>query len=160
MDKFNKSQNKVLAEEGSEESLEDEKSLIKSKKKIENSSRNLALINNQGNKNKTIISRSSRIFIIFYIIFILITYCTFPYGFYFLYNLSNKSISYSTFFLKLYDFHANILDLFNIYREFLFDNQSIIENMTPFDSLKRLEEISYDIITEEFRIVNVFLSDG
>ena len=32
--------------------------------------------------------------------------------------------------------------------------------MTPFDSLKRLEEISYDKITEEFRIVNVFLSEN
>ena len=114
------------------------------------------MINN--NRNNASLSRSSKIFIFFYLIFMVLLYCFFPYNCINLYNISNKSIIYSDFFSKFNQYHSNIIDFFNTYREFLFNNQSRIQNKLPFECLVNSEIKTYNSITNDQKLITNFLS--
>ena len=88
-----------------------------------------------------------------------ILYCFFPYNCITLYNISNKSIIYSDFFSKFNQYHSNIIDFFNIYREFLFNNQSKIQNELTFNCLVKSEIKTYNSITNEQKFIANFLSE-
>jgi hypothetical protein len=85
-------------------------------------------------------------------------YSFFPFTCITLYNISNKSIIYSGFFVKLNEFHSNIVDFFNTYREFLFNNQSIIQDVQPFNFLEISETKTYNSITEDQKFIFSFLN--
>ena len=157
MGKLKKNSSKKEEEE-LDESAEENKS-IKKNKHTEISSRNVPMINSNDNKNNTSLSKSSKIFIFFYLLFMAILYMFFPYNCITLYNISNKSIIYSDFFSKLNDYHSNIINVFNTYREFLFNNQSIIQDMLPFECLVISENRTYDSITDDQKFVNDFLNN-
>jgi len=156
MEKLKKNNGKKEEEE-LDESAEGNKS-IKKNQQMEISSRNVPMINNHDNKNNTSLSKSSKVFIFFYLLFMAILYCFFPYTCITLYNISNKSIIYSNFFSKLNEFHSNIVDFFNTYREFLFNNQSKIRDMLPFDCLVISEAKTYDSITDDQKFIADFLN--
>ena len=52
-----------------------------------------------------------------------------------------------SYFLKIMIvFQSSLIEYFNVYREYIFDNTSLIEGFTPFDYLTRREhEINFDI---------------
>ena len=154
MEKLKKSGGKKEEEE-LDESAEENKSIRKNQQ-MEISSRNAPMINN--NINNESLSKSSKVFIFFYLLFMAILYCFFPYTCITLYNISNKSIIYSDFFSKLNEFHSNIIDFYNIYREFLFNNQSKILDMIPFDCLVNSETKTYDSITDDQKFIADFLN--
>ena len=156
MEKMKKSGGKKEEEE-LEESTDENKSIRKNQQ-MDISSRNVPMINNHENKNNTSLSKSSKVFIFFYLLFMAILYCFFPYTCITLYNISNKSIIYSDFFSKLNEFHSSIIDFYNIYREFLFNNQSIILDMLPFDCLVSSEIKTYGSITEDQKFIADFLN--
>ena len=56
-------------------------------------------------------------------------------------------------------FHSNILDLFNVYREYLFDNQTTIQGMNPYEFLTQSELLSYETITNDVRTIQAFLNE-
>jgi hypothetical protein len=85
-------------------------------------------------------------------------YSFFPYNCITLYNISTKSIVYSEFFAKLNEFHSNILNFYNTYREFLFNNQSIIQDVLPFNFLVISETKTYDSITDDQKFISSFLN--
>ena len=144
-------------EEDFDENVEENKSIRKNQK-MTISSRNVPMINNHENKNNISLSKSSKIFIFFYLLFMAILYSYFPLACITLYNISTKSIIYSEFFAKLNEFHSNILNFFNTYREFVFNNQSIIQNMLPFDFLVISETKIYDSITDDQKFISSFLN--
>ena len=152
-----KKKNGKREEEEMDENSEENKS-IKKNKQTEISSRNVPIINNHDNKNNTSLSKSSKVFIFFYLLFMIILYCFFPYNCINLYNISNKSIIYSDFFSRLNEFDSNIIGIFNAYREFLFNNGSIIQDMIPFDFLVSLEIKAYISITDDNKIIDDFIS--
>ena len=156
LNKLRKDESKIL-DDYTEESVEANKSLIKNKKNIDK--RNPGLINEEQGKNKFIISRNNKIFIFFYLTFMLILYALFPYFFYNIFRIINLALDYSSFFTRLNSFHSNILDAFNIYREYLFDNQSIVQSMNPFELLAKSEIIAYNTITDDVRMISNFLSE-
>ena len=156
MEKLKKSGGKKEEEE-LDESAEENKSIRKNQQK-EISSRNIPMINNNDNKNNTSLSKSSKVFIFFYLLFMAILYSFFPYSCVTLYNISNKSIIYSDFFSKLNGFHSNFIEFFNVYREFLFNNQSKILDMIPFDYLVNSETKTYDSITDDQKFISDFLN--
>ena len=154
LSKLKKDENNTI-DDYTEDSIEAKKSLIKNKKNADK--KNIGLINEEEGKNKFIISRNNKIFIFFYILLISILYSVFPYFFYNIYKIIKLALNYSIFFTRLNSFHSNILDAFNVYREYLFDNQSIVHNMNPFDLLARSELMAYDTITDDVRMINDFL---
>ena len=156
LNKLKKDENNFI-DDYIEESVEEKKNLIKNKKNVDK--RNTGLTNEEQGKNKYIISRNNKIFIFFYLLFMLILYILFPYFFYNIYNVINLALKYSTFFSRLNGFHSNILDSFNIYREYLFDNESIVQNMNPLELLVRSELIAYDTITDDVRVITDFLGN-
>ena len=155
MEKLKKNSGKK--EEELDENVEENKS-IKKNQQMGNSLRNAPMINNRENKNNTSLSRSSKVFIFFYLLFMAMLYFFFVNNFITLYNISNKSIIYSDFFVNLNEFHSNIIDFFNAYREFLFNNQSIIQGMKSFDFLVISETKTYNSITDDQKFIGDFLS--
>ena len=155
MEKLKKNNNKKEEEEF-DESAEEKKS-IKKNQPMEIPSRNLPMISNNDNKNNETLSISSKVFIFFFWIFMAILYSFFPYSCITLYNISNKSIIYSDFFSELNQFHSNIIDSFNAYREFLFNNQSTIRNVETFEFLVNSEITTYNSITKEQKFIVDFL---
>jgi hypothetical protein len=53
-----------------------------------------------------------------------------------------------------------ILDLFNVYREYLFDNQTTIQGMSPFEFLTQSEFLSYNTISNNIREMQTFLNEN
>ena len=129
---------------------EKEKESLKiAEQKEKNNIRNIKLINNnKKNKNKSKISNKYIVYSVFYIIFMILLYFFFPYNCYILYNISMKEINTASFFSNLYKFDSNILDFFNEYREYLFDNRTEILNNSPLEILKLRENETYNKITE------------
>ena len=157
MEKLKKKYNKKV-EEDLKGSVEESESLKKNDKQMDLSSNNVSINKNGENQTKVFISRGSKFFIFFYFLFMLILYLYFPLNYITLYNISNKSIIYSNFFKNLYFFHSSSIDVFNVYREFLFDNQTIIQNMTPLDYLINSEVNTHDSIINSIKQVSIFLN--
>jgi hypothetical protein len=59
--------------------------------------------------------------------------------------------------MRINTFHSYILDLFNVYREYLFDNQTTIQDMSPFEFLTQSELLSYETISDDIRETQTFL---
>jgi hypothetical protein len=112
------------------------------KKKEKTCADNINLNDGINNRVHETINITHYMFITFYIIYILIFYifCICK-GFYMI-NISNKSILKSLFCFKKQDMQLGIIDYFNIYREFLFDQNCFIYgyNIEEYFAIK-IEEI-------------------
>ena len=98
--------------------------------------------------------------IIFQIIFgilLLISYLIYyVYGFFYILNLNNTSKDISNFYFYLQHYHLSIIEYYNIYREYLFDNGSKILNITPFENLVLKEKRIYGNWTTDINNITFY----
>jgi hypothetical protein len=57
------------------------------------------------------------------------------FGYYYLLNLNQVVNNKTNFYYHLQNYHINIIEYFNLYREYIFDNESLILNRNPYDNL-------------------------
>ena len=156
INKLKKEQNKNTEEESLEES-EEEKNTLHKKIQNENISRNSNIINNHENEGKVVISLAGKLFFIFYILFMSVMYTYFPYNGYYLFNLSNTTMIYANFILKLNRFHSSFIEIFNAYREYLFDNKTTIEGIIPYEYLIKKEKEAYERMNDDINSLTNFI---
>ena len=101
--------------------------------------------------NKQVLSFINKLFIIFYGIFILGVYGYFFFGRIFIIKIVRKTINNLQFCSNVLSFQFNIFDMFNAYREYLFDNESIISNMNSYKYLIKKEKEILGSTTENFK---------
>ena len=104
-------------------------------------------------KNKKALSKINKLFMIFYGLFIILIYIYFVYISFYLYKIFKSAINISFFSNEIIKFQYNALDMFNVYREYLFDNQTVIYNMTPYEYLIKNEKSIFETIIEN--IINI-----
>ena len=118
-----------------------------------------SIINNK-NANININSFSiDFIYIILLGVFMLINYFYFIYIYLYTFNISNNSLLMTNFFYKLQSFHLNIVDLFNSYRQYIFDENSKINSFS--NILEYLEiniKDSYDSITSDVSYIQNYIN--
>ena len=110
-------------------------------------------------KNKIKLSTSSKLFFIFYIIAIIGMYAFFPYNSFFLYKISTQTINHSSFIIRLNIFQTNILEIFNAYREYIFDNKSIIQGMTPYEYIIKKDNEMLKSLTSDINGITKYIYD-
>jgi hypothetical protein len=98
-------------------------------------------------------------FIIFFGIFQIITFNFFIFSCFFIINIANKAILISQYLYRTQEFHSYMIDIFIIYRQYVFDNTVIIYQMYPFDYLKKIEEDSYETLSEDTKFINEFIKE-
>ena len=159
MNKLKKNEDKNIQEdtEDIEGDISEEKSMIQNKKQNE-TSRNMTLINNQKTNNKAKLSLNNILFITFYIIFMIWMYIFYPYNGYLLFNISKNSIDYSAFILKMNNFHNNIIEVFNMYREYLFNNSTSFDAIALIEDIRTMESEIFEDISEEVKEIENFIS--
>ena len=158
INKLKKHEQKNKEEDILTEESEEEKNITQKKIENEKTLRNTNLINKHEKKNKIILSLTSRLFFIFYILFMIVMYFFFPYNGLLIFNLCKKTIIYSDFLRRLYNYNSIPISIFNAYREFLFDDKTIIENFNVYDYLKKRENQSYESMAEDFNTIIGFIA--
>jgi hypothetical protein len=134
---------------------EDKGELIK--KTNENGKRNIPLLEeNRYKSEKESISLQTIIFFIIYYGFLLGMYIYFVYNFFCMVDLINYEINISNFYYRLSIYHLSIIDLFNSFREYIYDDTSIIFYKTSFDYIKETELIIDDSINKDTELVRSF----
>ena len=109
------------------------------------------------NKEKNNIIQNKILFFILFGILLLLLYSFFIYGFIYLLNLTNKSNNMFLFAYYFDLYQSQIIDMFNIYREYLYDKDSRILNYTSFEYLRILEDEIYETITEGNKITDEYI---
>ena len=156
--------NKIKKDESknmNNEDFQDESNDIKTfaqKKMKDNTYKNSTITNSHDNRNKNIISLKTKLFFIFYIIIMIGMYIYYPYNSYTLYNTSFKAIDYSSFIMKLYNMQSSNLEIYNAYREYLFDNRTSIHGLTPFEYLIKKELEIFKKTDENVKYIQNFIS--
>ena len=146
IDKFKKSENmdSTLSEEGEE--LEN---FSYNKIKFNDINENITSDSENNQKNQNMhFSYLSIIFISLLFIFIAFLFGYFVYisnYFYNIYEQTQQISSFSKYFL-LFQFVP--MKIYNAYREFIFDNKSIIFNLTPYEYLKNVENEIYNLLRQ------------
>jgi hypothetical protein len=88
---------------------------------------------------------------------LLVLYICFVFNWVYLISLINKTQTFFEFVSVLQEHQCNIIEMFNVYREFLYDNETKIMNNYTVDYLKYLEIEIYDKITEQSIKMDKFL---
>ena len=96
-------------------------------------------------------------FIIFFGMILLITYSFFIFNSVHFISISKKAILISQYFYRAQDFHSQMIDIFVAFRQYLFDDSFIINNMQSFDYLDKKEKESYEKLFEDFQFINDFI---
>ena len=132
----------------------------------------LGLIDNKENKNKNErnnmkskinyleingITNNNILFFILFGLILLLFYFYFINDFLHLLKIFKKSENIFLFAYNFQSFQLQIIDMFNIYREYLYDKDSKITNYKSIDFLKNLENEIYDTFTENKKITNAFI---
>ena len=150
-----KEEKKNHEEESLIDSIEDKMNIEENPKIQKINSQNLNLnygIENQENNKASFIGI---MFLIVYGIFFLISYIYYIYICIYMINISKKTIFLYQFCLKIENYQLGIIEFFNVYREFLFDNQSIINNLTSLDYLIKYEREELPKIYEYVNYINL-----
>ena len=120
---------------------------------------NSNLIGEIGNGNENQMSNKassySIIFIIIYGILALIYFSYFIYNGLYIIKSSKKSILISNLFYKVQNFQLGIIDMFNSFREFLYDNQSIINGTSPANYMKKAEKEILSSVLEDIKYLSI-----
>ena len=160
MNKLKSSEEQRYNEEETLNESNEEKINLDENKKKQNLSQNNNLNYDIENIDNIKASKIGIIFIIIYTIFSLISYYYYIYNGSFLINKIRNAISVSDFCSIESNCHIQIIEFFNVYREFIFDNQTIIDNMPISNFIEQLEEY----IGKTIKILNVdndkFLSNN
>ena len=152
--------NKFYEEKESENSLENSNNLSINKKnnKIGFENRKSIYVNDKERNHKSV-SNINIAFIIIYGILILFFYHYFYQNWSHLLDIIkiiDKNIGFCISF-QLYQ--IQIIDMFNVYREYLFDNGIMISNYTQLEYLRKIEDEVYDTITENNIKTNTFIGN-
>jgi hypothetical protein len=108
------------------------------KKKSKKLKKNKKIVADKKSRIFRIITQIALLFSFFYLVEIFLTFLF----------LVNSFIFCGNFILNMQKYHNNIIELFNGYREFLFDENSIINNLLAYDYLLKQEESYYSSNTE------------
>ena len=100
------------------------------------------------NRKEKLNSLSGISFVILYGVFILMFYIFYIYNGMSIFNESQKSITRNDYCNKILNTHLIIIDTFNVYREFLFDNLSMIYGTTPFEYLNEATKKGLSIFSQ------------
>jgi hypothetical protein len=73
------------------------------------------------------------LFISFFLMFTLFSFTNFVYSTEYIFKISRKSIIIAKLWFQIQDYHLEVINMFNSYREYLFDNQSFIDDMIVWD---------------------------
>ena len=113
---------------------------------------------NNNNKKKRILGndKQSIKFRLILQIAMLISYLYLISVFYSFLSVSKAFIYSGNYILHMQKYHNNIIELFNGYREFLFDENSIIYGLSAYDYLIQKEKIIYSSNTEDINYLKYF----
>ncbi len=120
----------------------------KKDKKVNNKKNNKVLKQNRklGEDRRSKIFRTiTKISLLFSYIYLLVIFCTYL-------ILIEKFIFNANYLLYMQDYHNNIIELFNGYREYLFDENTIIYGLPAYDYLLKKEEYFYLSNTETVNV--------
>jgi len=95
----------------------------------------------------------SILFISFFLMFSIISYANFVFNSEYILNLSRKTITISKIWFKLQNYHIELINMFNSYREFLFDNQTFINELIVLDYLALTERKELTSIIEDKKYI-------
>ena len=112
---------------------------------------NSSLTNDYENITENKASTYGITFLILYGIFLLICYIYFICNGIYIINASANSIFTSNVFKRLQHIHLGLIDIFNVYREFLFDNQSIVNEISPFEYMSFVEKEEIPKISIDYK---------
>ena len=147
INKFKLPEEMKLKEEEIDESNDEKVSLIQHEKHFKDPKSILkekALnINNDKEKNRLKCSKNSVFKLILGLSFLILFLLYYLYGFLYFLNLNNRTRNITKYYYYLQKYHLNIMEYYNIFREYLFDNGSMILNVTPFESLSLKEKKIY-----------------
>ena len=160
IDKLKNSGNIEYQEIETSDSHINENHLINNIKMRINKNDNNTKAKNIINKNKKISSNSNlgdeKKHFILLAIFFLIIYLYFVFICSYLFNLSNSALSMSNFFLRYQNFQLNIVNIFNIYRQFVFDEETNLN--IDFSGILDINILdSYNTITADVDYIQSFL---
>ena len=118
-------------EENLNDTIEENRKTEENKKRQNNNiTKNINLNNDIDNKDNNKATFRGIFFICFFGFFILITYGYFIFNGVYLINKIKNSIFVSDFCLSQNTYHIQTIEFFNVYREFLFDNQTFINGIS------------------------------
>ena len=157
INKFKLGEDCNIKEDEIVDNFDENESLIKSDKKSKKANTPLKqrTLKSNNKRRKSVFKCTKNLIIrIFLGIFLLITYSYFFfYGFLYSMSLNRMTVDISNFYFNLQHFHLTVIKYYNIYREYLFDNGSIIKNQTPYENLIRIEKEIYASWTND--IINI-----
>ena len=160
INKFKLSEETKNQEEVIDDSNDEKASLIQSSSHLNDSNINIkrkSFYKNYNKSKKKFKFSNDLIFKIFFGIFLLIIYIYYYiYGFYYFFNLKKRAYNISKFYYHLQHYHLNIIEYFNMYREYLFDNGSIILNATIYENLIKKEKEIYSSWTDDVNNLTFF----
>lgn len=115
--------------------------------------------NSSVNNEKESIIKKHLKFLVVYSLFFLIIYAYFFYIFTYIIKLSNKAKSMKEFFYRLQDFQINIIDIFNTYRQYTFDEKTGGKFNAPIlDNLNYALVHSYETVTADVEYIQNYIS--
>ena len=155
MNYLRKNKNNIENETESKDSERDNNSLIQKVNENKNDKRN-SLINDE----KRNISYKNLIFFFLYFLYALIMYLYFILNFFFMTKLIKKSVDTSNFYFRLSVVQLNLIDIFNSYREYVFDNTTTLFYKNSFYIIKEIEKNIDDNIESDIRFINYFISSN
>ena len=149
-----------------EESYEEQNSLLSQEKQqtdisLRRNSVKLRTTNieNRDNTKRNFQCSKNLIFKIFLGIFFLLMYLIYYlFGFLYFFNLNKKVFDISKFYFHLQQFHLNIIDYYNIYREYLFDSGALILNEIPYNNLIIKEKFIYGNWTIDINNITSYIN--
>ena len=159
IDKLKNGGNIEYQEVEKSDSYINENHLLNNKKMIINKNDNNNKTININNKKKINKSNLGDQLINFILlgIFFLIIYSFFVYIYYFLFNLFNNALSMSDFFFRYQNFQLNMINIFNIYRQFVFDEETNLKlDFSEILDISILEE--YDTISSDIDYIKTYLN--
>ena len=112
---------------------------------------------NIDNNKKTVkANMKENLIIIIYTIAILISYCYFIFICVYMIIISKKSLFLFNYSNKLQNHQLEIINFFNVYREFLFDDQSIINGTTSLQYLIKAEKEYLLKLNSDIKVIKAY----
>jgi len=158
--KLKESKDKIIYEEQDfENSLEDSNSISVNKKnnKREGVDKRKSVYVKDEERNHRSVSNINIAFIIIYGILIIFFYHYFYHNWSHLIDIIKTIDNNIQFAVAFQLYQIQIIDMFNVYREYLFDNETMISNLTQLEYMRKIEDEIYDSIWESNLKTNIFI---
>ena len=160
INRFKLSEDITIKEDELDDNYDEKESLLRPEIKFKDANISLKQktlnLNNNNKRKKKFKCSKNIIFKIFFGIFLLLTYLIFLFGYFCAIKIITLSINISNFFYHLQHYHLTIIEYYNVFREYLFDNGSIILNQTPYENLCRIEKDIYSHWTDDVNNITYY----